>query len=153
LPRLVEHFITGNLIPGNIKVLISDFVFVQQLLDFKAPGSGSCGIYFYLFCHFILLESFIFDRRRTICPPPVLVKLKAAGHNYPTALLERLFPKATWPILSRAHLPRPIAKSELNVRFYHKYRQVQPHCQDEGVYPRNTQRTPFLSFSIPQRVS
>ncbi len=48
LPRLAEHLIAGNLIPGNIKILIRDFVFVQQLLDFNTPGSGSGRINFNL---------------------------------------------------------------------------------------------------------
>ena len=49
---LVYHLIAGNLVSGNVKKFIKDFVFVQHLPDLNTPGSGSGRIYFDLFCHF-----------------------------------------------------------------------------------------------------
>ena len=49
---LVYHLIAGNLVSGNIKIFIKDFVFVQQLPDLNAPGSGSGRIDFNLSRHF-----------------------------------------------------------------------------------------------------
>lgn len=83
LPRLAEHLIAGNLIPSNIKILIRDFVFVQQLLDFNAPGSGSGRINFNLSCHFILLGVFsgVLSLSKVECPITVTHQIKTASHN------------------------------------------------------------------------
>ena len=58
LSGLIEHLFAGNFVRGNIKSLISDFVCVQQLLDFNAPRSRRGRINLHLFRHLVLLLIF-----------------------------------------------------------------------------------------------
>lgn len=52
LSRLAQHLIPRRFVFANVDIAILYFVFVEQLLDFNAPGSSSGGINFNRLCHY-----------------------------------------------------------------------------------------------------